>query len=486
MLLTFLACALAPQAALAHASLVASVPASDAVLPAPPREIELRFDEPVQPLVLQLIGPDGVATPLTRHRVDGGTVTADLPALGNGTHALSWRVASADGHPVGGTVVFSVGAPSGGFMPDAAAHTPRAVLFAIWMSRTLLFLALFVGVGGSFFVVWCVPGGLPRSGNVALSALLGIGAAAALLSVGLQGLDALALPWPKLAEPDTWRAGMTTAYGTTAVLAFSALIAAYAALQGAGAGIRKMVALAALLGVGLAISASGHAATAEPQLVTTTLVFLHVVTIAFWVGALFPLALLLCGRHAAGAALIRFGKLIPLPLGALILTGAALAFVQLQAVSDLWTTNYGRVLAAKLALLILLFGLALLNRAVLTPRFTQGDGGAPRRLCRSIAAELVIVTVILGVVGLWRFTPPPRLLAHPGPGQIETHLQTGRVMADVTLSPAKDDGWTLLLELQTITLEPLDPKEVGVLLSKPAAGIEPIRHAARRLETGRW
>jgi copper transport protein len=144
------------------------------------------------------------------------------------------------------------------------------------------------------------------------------------------------------------------------------------------------------------------------------------------------------------------------------------------------------VLAAKLALLILLFGLALLNRAVLTPRFSRGDGGAPLRLCRSIAAELVIVTVILGVVGLWRFTPPPRLLAHAGSGQIETHLQTGRVMADVTLSPANDDGWTLLLELQTITLEPLEPKQVGVLLSKPAAGIEPIRHAARRFENGRW
>ena len=29
-----------------------------------------------------------------------------------GTHVLSWRVISADGHPVGGSVMFSVGAPS--------------------------------------------------------------------------------------------------------------------------------------------------------------------------------------------------------------------------------------------------------------------------------------------------------------------------------------------------------------------------------------
>ncbi len=40
------------------------------------------------------------------------TLTIAVPPLPDGTHVLSWRVISADGHPVGGSLIFSIGAPS--------------------------------------------------------------------------------------------------------------------------------------------------------------------------------------------------------------------------------------------------------------------------------------------------------------------------------------------------------------------------------------
>ena len=99
----------------AHATLVSSEPAEGAVIPAPPPRLILTFNEPVSPLALRLVAPDKL---IYSGAGDGETQTSlaiALPSeLHNGTHVLSWHVVSLDGHPIGGTVVFSIGAPSVG------------------------------------------------------------------------------------------------------------------------------------------------------------------------------------------------------------------------------------------------------------------------------------------------------------------------------------------------------------------------------------
>ncbi|MFN6978485.1 MAG: copper resistance protein CopC, partial [Gemmobacter sp.] len=100
---------LAPLQVWAHAQLRSAAPAAGAILDAPPAEIVLTFNEPVAPLQARLFGPDGAARDAPA-RAEGASLIVTLPpALAQGTHALSWRVVSDDGHPVGGTHVFSVG-----------------------------------------------------------------------------------------------------------------------------------------------------------------------------------------------------------------------------------------------------------------------------------------------------------------------------------------------------------------------------------------
>src|SRR5205814_6945443 len=53
-----LALAHAP-AALAHAALVRAEPADGAVVAQPPASLKLTFNEPVSPLVMRLVGPNG-------------------------------------------------------------------------------------------------------------------------------------------------------------------------------------------------------------------------------------------------------------------------------------------------------------------------------------------------------------------------------------------------------------------------------------------
>ncbi|MDP3255096.1 copper resistance CopC family protein, partial [Bosea sp. (in: a-proteobacteria)] len=157
-LIGLLAVALAPAgSAFAHAALNGASPADGSVLPVAPSEMTLAFSEPVSPLALRLIGPDGQATPLDRVELRDRTLVIAAPAgLSPGTHVISWRVVSADGHPVGGSVLFSIGHPSA-TAPIAGTQTDAMVRVLLWASRIALYLGLFIGCGGAAFAAWVAP-----------------------------------------------------------------------------------------------------------------------------------------------------------------------------------------------------------------------------------------------------------------------------------------------------------------------------------------
>src|SRR5262245_3613238 len=193
--------ALAPASeAGAHASLVKAVPADGVVMPLPPAALTLTFNEPVAPLVVRLIGPDGAPIAPTAITAEDTTVTISAPpALRRGTHVLSWRVISADGHPVGGSLMFSIGARSPAAQPENVAD--RSVRAALWAGRAVIYVALFVGAGGAFFAAWIADGAARRLWIVFV---LAAGLVAVVLSVGLQGLDALDLPLSGLQHKLAW------------------------------------------------------------------------------------------------------------------------------------------------------------------------------------------------------------------------------------------------------------------------------------------
>ncbi|HEY0919267.1 copper resistance CopC family protein, partial [Devosia sp.] len=190
--------------ACAHASLVAAVPAQETVLGSAPAAFTLTFSEPVSPLALTLVSPDGSATALTTADFADGVVRIAAPdVLGRGTYVLSYRVVSADGHPVAGSIIFSIGAASGG--GGAAPVTDWPLVAAIWTGRLLLYAGLFFGVGGAFFRAFVThhEAGARTSGLALLAGFVG-----APLSLGLLGLDALGLPLTALGRGAVWEAGL--------------------------------------------------------------------------------------------------------------------------------------------------------------------------------------------------------------------------------------------------------------------------------------
>jgi hypothetical protein len=127
-LLCGLALLLGGGVASAHTRLLSSDPADGSVLEAGPTSVTLTFNEAMQPgfSTVTVIGPDGAAYQSGEVRADGGAVTTDVAALGPaGRYEIGYRVISADGHPVTGSVSFTTSTP-GTAAPAAPASTAGA------------------------------------------------------------------------------------------------------------------------------------------------------------------------------------------------------------------------------------------------------------------------------------------------------------------------------------------------------------------------
>src|SRR5580704_9779613 len=118
---------------LAHASLVSAEPGDGSVLARAPKTMQLRFNEPVTPEVIRLIDAEGKAREDTTVRALDDTIVITLPQnLPHGTQLVSYRVISADGHPVGGSLMFSIGAATGTAAVQTSAGSVAAL---IWLTR---------------------------------------------------------------------------------------------------------------------------------------------------------------------------------------------------------------------------------------------------------------------------------------------------------------------------------------------------------------
>lgn len=466
-------------AAWAHATLLSSEPADGSVLPQPPKMVQLNFNESITPAVVGLIDAGGKTRDISARAV-GQSVLIVLPDdLPQGTQIVSYRVVSQDGHPVAGSMVFSIGAVTGAAPPASA--TPLAVL--IWLARIGVYLGLFAGVGGAFFAAWIGQG---PSGSTISRGALAIGLVSAAASLGLQGLDLLNLPLGSLLTPAPWTSALATSLGPSLLVAVVVMAIAWFAWRSPGILISRALTTLAMAGVGLSLAASGHAATASPQWLTRPSLFLHGIAVAYWAGALAPLGAMARRRSDDLPRALKQFSAIAIPLvGLLVLSGLVLAIIQLGGLRALIETSYGIILSIKLALVILLLGLAALNRFLVTPAVVANYENT-RPLWGSIFIECVFVVCILAVVAGWRFTPPPRASIAPAAAPLSVHIHTDAAMFQVLVSPGKVGSNDFVLQLMTGDAALLPAKEATLILSLPERGIEPMERRAALGPDGYW
>src|SRR5215813_931845 len=114
--LLFVACL--PTAAFAHAALVSVEPRDGSVLAEVPKRVELRFSESVTAGAVNLIDATGKLRGDAAIDASADSIVVTPPqGLPRGTSIINYRVISEDGHPITGSVTFSVGAPTAAAIP---------------------------------------------------------------------------------------------------------------------------------------------------------------------------------------------------------------------------------------------------------------------------------------------------------------------------------------------------------------------------------
>ena len=140
----------------------------------------------------------------------------------------------------------------------------------------------------------------------------------------------------------------------------------------------------------------GHV-LAEPRVILGALVTAHLMGLAFWIGAFAPLHRL-AGRADpthAGAAAAACGRRALWVVPTLAVAGGGLLVLLTGNPLDALATPYGRLLAVKLGIFVLLLGLAAFNKLRLTPALLADNSGAAVRLRQSIRLEFAAVLAIL-------------------------------------------------------------------------------------------
>jgi putative copper export protein len=148
----------------------------------------------------------------------------------------------------------------------------------------------------------------------------------------------------------------------------------------------------------------GHAGEVSMKyglgLIPQGLLLLHLIAVAFWVGALWPLRMLTMSNDRFRVAKIMhdFGSIAVIFVSVLIVAGVFLIWLLLGKLDLLWTTEYGQLMLTKLATVSLLLAMAAINKLLITPKLlSQNNKSEMGILRKSINLEIALVGLILFV-----------------------------------------------------------------------------------------
>jgi copper resistance protein D len=145
----------------------------------------------------------------------------------------------------------------------------------------------------------------------------------------------------------------------------------------------------------------GHTSVNAHRGALAALLMLHLLVVAFWFGALWPLYLA-CLRETpvrASEIVERFTAVATWLVPVILLAGIVMAVLLLPNLATLGEP-YGELLIAKVAGFVLLMGLAAANKWRLGPALARGPVQGARWFCRSLAAEYVVIAAVLTITAV--------------------------------------------------------------------------------------
>lgn len=428
----------------AHAVVTSASPADGARLGAAPRTVSITFDETVGLSgvgFLQVVDGFGNrvdAGPATQH---GATISVALRAgLGDGAYVESYRVVSADSHPVTGSVRFVVGTGALPAATSAAGATNRAASVAFDVARGVGYGGL-AGLGGGWLLLTGWPPGR-QDGRAKRLIWAGwcaavFGSAAELLVQGpyTAGSGLSALRHGALLH-DTLRSPFGAAHCVRLVLlaVLAVLLERVFSSARRPAWLVDSAAVVAV-GVGLTYAVAGHANSASPRWLALAADSAHVLAMAGWLGGALLLVVAIVPDSPPtemGIAVHGFSRVAPWLLATLFGTGVYQAWRETRGWQALFGSTYGVLVILKVVLLVVIVVVASWSRRALriiwgarrpdlnadrpaaAPVTTAGSAApaiTPTLLRRLVAVEALLAAVALGAASVLVAEPPGRSVA---------------------------------------------------------------------------
>ncbi|WP_207914136.1 copper resistance protein CopC [Micromonospora sp. KC213] len=487
LLVTLVALLLAPATpASAHAVLVSSSPVASAVVPQAPAEVVLTFSESVRKVTgkIRVIAPDGSRADRGEPVFQGAVVTIPVDQGGpRGTYLVSYRVISADSHPVSGAFTYSVGAPSPPPTDTGSdSRADRLVDIGVKVVNYLGYAGLLLVVGAALVLAALWPYRLSRSGPARL-----LWAGTILLAVATAAELWLQVPYTAGGGLfDVTGAGLGevlgSTYGTAHLVRLGLLAAAAFLLRPLTRGPvgRTDGIILAVLGVATLFTwpLAGHAAASPAPAVSVLVDAVHLGSMAVWLGGLVMLAGFLLRRadeRELDAILPIWSRWAALAVAALLLAGTVQGLIEVGTLGALVGTAYGRLLLAKIILFALVIGVAAYSRALVRRRTAAGR---PARVRRAVGVELAVAAVVLGLSAVLVQTTPARVatgdVAGTANAYFSTTLTSPIYSLQVELDPAERGNNSLHLYAYTKDNRPQPVAEWRATAALPSAGIEPI------------
>ncbi len=483
-----------------HAVLLGSKPAAEASLDASPEELIFNFNENVGPIFIKILDRRGKEVgDLGEWTVNGNDVITRVNSeLPNGTYIATYRVISADTHPVGGSIVFAVGEAVAS-MEDVAAGGGETSgwVIPVAINRFIQYGAMLLAAGAALFVVlMSVPASVEpsvyRMGK--LSAIIAV--ITYVLALGFGGAEMMLGGPAAIFSGAAWSQALSSTLAPSAFVGIPGLlILIFAFVKGPKSKSVPLLLLGSLIAVG-SFLVTGHAATAPPVWLMAPVVAVHLFCAAFWIAALYPLAKTtqVATVQESGAVMTQFSERAVWSVGALFFSGAIITWTQVEGPSNMLTTDYGWRLTAKLIVFFALLGLAAMNKMVLTPALEKADPAAVPKLRRSIKFEYIAMILIIGAAVSLTLVTPPRAtmdmeggISGMGMGGFRTTITKGNYTADFSIDPGRTTNSNMvMIEFKDNVGNPIEMVDVNILWSLPSAGLEGIQGKGEMVMPGMY
>jgi putative copper export protein/mono/diheme cytochrome c family protein len=241
-------------------------------------------------------------------------------------------------------------------------------------------------------------------------------------------------------------------------------------------GVRRAPGQLAMVATGVALltsSLNSHgAALLSGAYLAVVVDWLHFLGVSAWIGGLISLVYVLpitvrasqgTGDRVLARAVARFSNLALAAVGAITLTGAFQAWLEVGSWEGFVQTVYGLSVTAKVGLLIVMLGLAAFNLLIVRPGLERmpGSGSATLASALAVRGEVAVGVVVLVVAALLTGLSPAREeLARRASGDVlsgpvDRQVNVAGLTARIEISPA-----TLGLNRMAVQLPGTDPAQV--------------------------